>query len=64
VVSRGKRREDGSLGPLDVNVGDHILYSKYTGSVSKLAGEEYWIVREDEVLCVWEGSKQPATKIA
>jgi chaperonin GroES len=47
-----------------VNVGDHILYSKYTGSESKLAGEEYGIVREDEVLGVWEGAEQPAAQVA
>jgi len=52
AVSRGKRLEDGSLTPLDVTVGDHILYGKYTGSEIKLAGEEYLIVREDEVLGV------------
>ena len=52
TVSRGKRLEDGSLTPLDVTVGDHILYGKYTGSEIKLAGEEYLIVREDEVLGV------------
>jgi chaperonin GroES len=64
AVSRGKRLEDGSLTPLDVRVGDHILYGKYTGSEIKLAGEEYLIVREDEVLGVLEGAEKPATKVA
>src|SRR5438105_4814393 len=64
AVSRGKRLEDGSLTPLDVAVGDHILYGKYTGSEIKLAGEEYLIVREDEVLGVLEGAEEPATKVA
>jgi len=64
AVSRGKRLEDGSLRPLDVAVGDHILYGKYTGSEIKLAGEEYLIVREDEVLGVLEGAEAPATKVA
>jgi chaperonin GroES len=64
AVSRGQRREDGSLSPLDVSVGDHILYGKYTGSEIKLAGEEYLIVREDEVLGVLEGAKQPAAQVA
>jgi chaperonin GroES len=63
-VSRGKRLEDGNLIPLDVAVGDHILYGKYTGSEIKLAGEEYLIVREDEVLGVLKGSEKPATKVA
>jgi chaperonin GroES len=64
AVSRGKRLDDGSLNPLDVAVGDHILYGKYTGSEIKLAGEEYLIVREDEVLGVLEGVEEPATKVA
>ena len=60
-MSRGKRLEDGTLRPLDVALGDHILYGKYTGSEIRLAGEEYLIVREDEVLGVLE---KPATKVA
>ncbi len=63
-MSRGKRLEDGSLSPLEVALGDHILYGKYTGSEIKLAGEEYLIVREDEVLGVLEGAEEPATKVA
>ena len=39
AVSRGKRLENGSLSPLDVALGDHILYGKYSGSEIKLAGE-------------------------
>jgi chaperonin GroES len=64
AVSRGKRLKDGSFIPLDVTVGDHILYGKYTGNEIKLAGEEYLIVREDEVLGVLEGAEKPATKVA
>jgi chaperonin GroES len=64
AVSRGQRQEDGALRPLDVSVGDHILYGKYTGSEIKLAGEEYLIVREDEVLGVLEGAEQPAARVA
>jgi chaperonin GroES len=64
AVARGKRLENGTLTPLDVVVGDHILYGKYTGSEIRLAGEEYLIVREDEVLCVLDGAERPATKVA
>jgi chaperonin GroES len=64
AVSRGKRSENGDLIPLDVAVGDHILYGKYTGSEIRLAGEAYLIVREDEVLGVLEGAEKPATKVA
>ena len=64
AVSRGKRLKDGSVVPLDVGLGDHILYGKYTGSEIKLGGEEYLIVREDEVLGVLESAEKPATKVA
>jgi chaperonin GroES len=64
AVSKGNRLENGDLIPLDVAVGDHILYGKYTGSEIRLAGEEYLIVREDEVLGVLEGAEKPATKVA
>jgi len=64
AVSKGKRLENGELIPLDVAVGDHILYGKYTGSEIRLAGEAYLIVREDEVLGVLEGAEKPATKVA
>jgi chaperonin GroES len=64
AVSRGKRLEDGSLSPLDVSVGDHLLYGKYTGNEIRLAGEEYLIVREDEVLGVLDGVDKPAAKVA
>jgi chaperonin GroES len=62
AVSKGKRLEDGTLRPLDVALGDHILYGKYTGSEIKLAGEEYLIVSEDEVLGIFEGAAQAASK--
>jgi chaperonin GroES len=52
AVGNGKRLEDGTLVPLDVNVGDRILFSKYSGNDTKLDGAEYIIMREDEVLGV------------
>jgi len=55
AVGAGKRLEDGKLAPLDVKVGDRILLGKYSGSEIKLDGQEYLIVREDEVLGVVEG---------
>lgn len=64
AVSRGKRLEDGTRSPLDVTVGDRILYGKYTGSEIRLAGEEYLIVREEEVLGVVEGVEEPMGKVA
>ena len=54
AVGKGKRLEDGKLVPLDVQVGDRILFGKYSGSDIKIVGEEYLIIREDEVLGVIE----------
>ena len=57
AAGRGKRQEDGSVSPLDVKVGDKILFGKYSGSEIKLDGEELLILREDEVLGVLENGK-------
>jgi chaperonin GroES len=50
AVGKGKRLEDGKIIALDVQVGDKILFGKYSGSDIKLDGEELLIMREDEVL--------------
>ncbi len=57
AAGRGKRLEDGSVVPLDVKVGDRILFGKYSGSDIKIDGEEFLILREDEVLGVLEAGK-------
>jgi chaperonin GroES len=59
-VGNGKRGEDGKLIPLDVKAGDRILFGKYSGSDVKIDGEEYMIMREDEVLGVLEGAGKKA----
>jgi len=56
AVGRGKRLEDGTVVPPDVKVGDHILFGKYSGSEVKMDGQEYLIMREDEVLGVIENA--------
>jgi chaperonin GroES len=50
AVGEGKRREDGERQPLDVKAGDRVLFGKYSGSEIKLDGEEFLIMREDEIL--------------
>ncbi len=50
AVGQGKRLENGTLVALDVRPGDKILFGKYSGSEIKLDGEEYMIMREDEIL--------------
>jgi chaperonin GroES len=57
AAGRGKRLEDGTVVPLDVKVGDRILFGKFSGSDIKIDGEEYLILREDEVLGVLEDAK-------
>lgn len=52
AAGKGKRLEDGKVVGLDVQVGDRILFGKYSGSEIKLDGQEYMIMREDEVLGV------------
>ena len=54
AVGKGKRLEDGKLVPLEVKVGDKILFGKYSGSEAPKLGEEYLIMREDEVLGILE----------
>jgi len=63
VIAVGKgKREKGELIALDVKVGDRILFGKYSGTEIKLEGEEYLIIREDEVLGVIEGAAKAAKK--
>ena len=57
AVGKGKRLEDGKVIALDVQVGDKILFGKYSGSDIKLDGEEVLIMREDEVLGILEAKK-------
>ena len=54
AAGKGKVKDDGKLLPLDVKEGDTILFGKYSGQEIKLDGEEYLIMREDEVLGVIE----------
>ncbi len=55
AVGKGKMSDEGKLIPVDVKVGDRILFGKYSGSEVKLDGEEHLIMREDDILGVIEG---------
>jgi len=55
AVGKGKLNDDGKLTPLDVKVGDKILFGKYSGSEIKIDGEEHLIMREEDILGVVEG---------
>ncbi len=50
AAGEGKYKEDGTRQALDVKKGDRVLFGKYSGSEIKLDGEEYIIMREDEIL--------------
>ncbi|MFH1114952.1 MAG: co-chaperone GroES [Pseudomonadota bacterium] len=50
AVGQGRRTEDGKLIPLEVKEGDTILFGKYSGSEIKIEGNEYLIMKEDDVL--------------
>jgi len=52
AVGKGRVLENGKKLPLDVKVGDRILFGKYSGTEIKIDGEEVLIVREDEVLAI------------
>jgi len=51
-VGNGKLLENGERVPIDVQVGDNILFGKYSGSEIKIDGTEYLVLREDEILAV------------
>jgi chaperonin GroES len=60
AVGKGKRTDDGKLLPMDLKVGDRILFGKYSGNDIKIDGNEYLIMREDEILGVLENVAVPA----
>ena len=54
AVGKGKVTEDGKVLPLDVKVGDKVLFGKYSGTEVKIEGNEYLMMREDDILGVVE----------
>ena len=60
AVGTGKRNEAGQVFPLEVKAGDRILFGKYSGTEIKLDGDEFLILREDEILGIIEGVAAPA----
>src|SRR5580692_2879693 len=55
AAGKGKVTEDGKLLPMDVKVGDKILYGKYSGTEIKIEGQEYLIMHQDDILGIVEG---------
>jgi chaperonin GroES len=60
-VGKGKSNEEGKVFPLDVKAGDRVLFGKYAGTDIKIDGEDFVIMREEEVLGILEGAAKPAT---
>jgi chaperonin GroES len=64
AAGSGKAKDDGKRIPLDVKAGDRILFGKYSGQEITLDGEEYLIMKEDEVLAIIEGRTRKKVAIA
>ena len=62
AVGNGKTNDNGKRIPLDVKAGDRILFGKYSGQEIKLDGQEYFIMKEDDVLAVIEDKAKKKTK--
>jgi chaperonin GroES len=54
AVGKGKMSDDGKLRPLDVKVGDRVLFGKYAGQTVKVEGEELLVMREEDLMGVVE----------
>ena len=61
AVGHGKKTEEGKVIALDVKAGDRILFGKYSGAEIKIDGQEYLILREEEVLGIIEGKAASAS---
>ena len=55
AAGRGKLLENGDVRPLDVKVGDRVLFGKYSGTEVKVDGEDLLVMREDDIMAILEG---------
>jgi chaperonin GroES len=62
AAGTGKRLENGSITPLEVKEGDRVLFGKYSGTEIKVDNQEYLILREDEILAIFNASGKSAGK--
>jgi len=56
AVGKGKKDDNGKLIPVDVKVGDRVLFGKYSGQTVKVKGDELLVMREEDIMGVIEGS--------
>ena len=64
AAGRGKTNDEGKTFPLNVKAGDRILFGKYAGTEIKIDGEDFLIMREEEVLGILEGASKPKQAVA
>src|SRR5207248_6083882 len=62
AVGKGKSNDEGKVFPLDVKEGDRVLFGKYSGTEIKIDGEEFLIMREEEVLGILSGAAKSVRK--
>jgi|SRR5262245_40081764 chaperonin GroES len=62
AVGKGKSNDEGKVFPLDVKEGDRVLFGKYSGTEIKIDGEDYIIMREEEILGILSGAGKAAHK--
>jgi len=55
AVGRGKILENGEVRPMDVKVGDRVLFGKYSGTEVKVDGQELVVMREEDIMAILEG---------
>ena len=54
AIGKGKILDDGDIRPLDLKIGDRVLFGKYSGTEVKVSGEEVVVMREDDIMGVIE----------
>jgi chaperonin GroES len=54
AVGNGKRQDNGTVWPIDLKVGDRVLFGKYSGQTVKMDGEELLVMREEDIMAVIE----------
>ena len=64
AVGPGLRDEAGKLQPLDVKAGDRVLFGKWSGTEIKLEGTDYVVLKESDIIGVFEAAKRPSKKAA
>src|SRR5476649_2872670 len=52
AVGKGKKNDDGKVSPLDVKVGDRVLFGKYSGQTVKIDGQELMVMREEDIMAI------------